>query len=312
MLLLLVSLARARLVNVTIDDTFGDARSGLVPRYTPQDYWGNSTGAHDRVNGTALARSSHWTIDNNIQCNISVLFYGTRIYTFMDIQVYDGMELSFFLDDEVHVPAKTYTRAEDSVTPHFERNVLVFESDPLPLDRHELTVFAAKHQHRPWYFDYAVYTTEDGGPGLTSGNAASSAPHQSQSPALQTTSRGKTSRGSQLAPTPSADPRAGRTGRQDNTSNVRIGASVGSVALLLLAACCALSVWKRRQRRQTDGRARGVTPYAARQQLLPVGESPDKLARWVDAQKAATDAQAPNDLPERNGLAGDSDAAKHC
>ncbi|EJD46667.1 hypothetical protein AURDEDRAFT_164124 [Auricularia subglabra TFB-10046 SS5] len=117
-----VSLARARLVNITIGDTYGDARSGLLPEYTPKEAWGNSTtGAAERVNGTASVRpskvcrsddraySSHATINNNIQCNITMLFHGTTIYTFMDIHVDDGMELPFFLDDEVHIPAKTYT-----------------------------------------------------------------------------------------------------------------------------------------------------------------------------------------------------------
>lgn len=43
LLFLLFSECWARLVNVTIDDTYGDARTGAIPSYAPAAQWGPVT-----------------------------------------------------------------------------------------------------------------------------------------------------------------------------------------------------------------------------------------------------------------------------
>ncbi len=76
-LLLLVSTTRAGLVNVTIDDTYGDLTTGQKPIYQPSGPWkGPSCTSCDIVPSAALALDGTWTAatyDPSLN-NISITF----------------------------------------------------------------------------------------------------------------------------------------------------------------------------------------------------------------------------------------------
>lgn len=289
----LVPRSQARLVNVTIDDTHGDARSGLLPQYTPEERWGSEEDKPGLFNGTG-----HFTAWDGVQVNVTMRFHGTKFYVFISVWTpTNPIELSFFLDEDMHRPVAHYTRAVDPETNAYttEDGVLAFASDALPLAQHELVVFSPDSQFPTWLFDYAMYTTED---------------VDDVAPGERTASHtGTSGTASSLPSEPTdKDPEApeGRPDFHNIGNDVRLGASIGGAALLILllvAVCWALRVWRRRQR---AARASRLNPFNARPAAVP--ELRDKLSLWNDvAEKTPAEQRASaNDAPGVDAAPGHS------
>jgi len=183
--LLLVALfqnAAAVITNYTIDDTLGDAVTGVRPVYLP------STGAWDNVAcpmcaiqpDPSFAFGRSWTaatyspkISNmSIQLN----FKGTAIYVFFILANYAGAGITtetdcdFTLDGAsrgkfVHIPSNSSD---------LQYNQLVFSATTLPNDNHMLLISTSGLDHNVFVnFDYAVYTVPDSNATTNPGTTAS-------------------------------------------------------------------------------------------------------------------------------------------
>ncbi|EJD46544.1 hypothetical protein AURDEDRAFT_164372 [Auricularia subglabra TFB-10046 SS5] len=144
-LLPLVSVSRARLVNVTIDDTYGDARTGRKPQYASQNVpWFSATPSQmgsipnwtDVHNSTLY--SLHDTGASQPRPTISLTFEGTVIYAFFVVTPWSSSSLTFFLDDEPG-PADHFT-LDAGAAPDYLYNQLLFKSRQLPQREHTLRV----------------------------------------------------------------------------------------------------------------------------------------------------------------------------
>ena len=106
--LLLVSAAQASFVNVSIDDTYGDAMTGQKPVDQPSGPWDGANCTHcDIVPSVALAFDGTWTAATynpgpNSNINITLSFTGQKkklIFTSMIHQTalpYRGLHLGIF------------------------------------------------------------------------------------------------------------------------------------------------------------------------------------------------------------------------
>ncbi|KZV84451.1 hypothetical protein EXIGLDRAFT_288776 [Exidia glandulosa HHB12029] len=166
--------AAGRLVNVTIDDTFGDERTGAIPKYTSAHLW-NARSATDgcttcyaQPDGSQFHHNT-WhdetTFTGQIPSNMSLSFMGTSIRMYcalankLDIKLTNrATHLAFYLDDSA-VPASTFDH-EPTNDPGFIYNQLVFESDNLPLGQHTVVLsnLGTLDKGSLVLFDYAVYT----------------------------------------------------------------------------------------------------------------------------------------------------------
>lgn len=77
-LLRFVPLSSARVVNVTIDDTYGDARTGLKVRYLPPNAWGTMTDFRDVSAGVDVPNLRNGTCASNFARpgNMTLTFNG--------------------------------------------------------------------------------------------------------------------------------------------------------------------------------------------------------------------------------------------
>ncbi|EJD46548.1 hypothetical protein AURDEDRAFT_164376 [Auricularia subglabra TFB-10046 SS5] len=150
----------ARLVEFTIDDTYGDARTGVKPQYAPDDAWGKL--AVTTTSGTPRTFDSNQVHNQTLHSPrtwgaISLPFEGVSIKIFV---VYDitspVVPFTVYLDDDPAALGGNYTPAASQANGRYVYNQLAYQSRQLPQRRHTLRV---EFQALAWtYFDYAMYT----------------------------------------------------------------------------------------------------------------------------------------------------------
>jgi len=167
---------------VYIDDQNGDEDTGLVPTYTPAQYWEQGS----KCPGCALQPNPSLTYDNTWHDAtydpvlrppgvdvINIFFSGTGIDVYYvkpysnNTYVTTSMNLSFTLD---HSQVGAYsTPSNNDASAGYTYNVLVYSTEGLAMQSHNLTIqsWAAS------LFDYAVYTVPDT---TTSSSSTSSTP----------------------------------------------------------------------------------------------------------------------------------------
>ncbi|EJD46502.1 hypothetical protein AURDEDRAFT_164330 [Auricularia subglabra TFB-10046 SS5] len=145
----------SRLINVTIDDTHGDPRTGVVPQYLPSDRW-LMAGDSQAYNGTL-----HQTATAGLG-TISISFTGIMVFAFFAFWPDAQIDVSFLLDNAAD-PATNFSRGPESEGGplNWEFNQLAFASGKIPPGEHVLFVTTPGSQNAPVRFDYAVYTTEE-------------------------------------------------------------------------------------------------------------------------------------------------------
>ncbi|EJD35803.1 hypothetical protein AURDEDRAFT_175142 [Auricularia subglabra TFB-10046 SS5] len=165
----------ARILNMTIDDTLGDERTGKLPQYEP-DWIPRSvggapcTGCGAQPDGS-LAFKGTWhdrsTYVKDPPCTISLDFSGSRIYVFFILHnnlgtVNKNTRVRFFLDSSVN-SAGDYVHVSDRAGVHYLYNQLVFDSTTLEFGNHNLLISSYSNgtDGSLALFDYAVYTTDD-------------------------------------------------------------------------------------------------------------------------------------------------------
>ncbi|EJD46563.1 hypothetical protein AURDEDRAFT_123994 [Auricularia subglabra TFB-10046 SS5] len=155
----------AALVNVTVDDTYGDERSGLRPSYEPANTWRPSPLLSSEAGGPDLSYTYDVTLREYVGSDgngtISLEFSGTSISVFVVALTVEFGALSpgpftFFLDNDAE-PAGQYVNPPGHRA-HLYRQP-AFHSVPLPLSNHSLRMVLPPLGSV--YFDYAIYTTDD-------------------------------------------------------------------------------------------------------------------------------------------------------
>lgn len=153
----------ARLFNVSIDDTHGDALTGLKPQYSPPSQWSSVAGAPpaDGWYDPSQLYNGTCTLNWIGAGNVSLTFTGTRIYVFFAISAAAEPDLTFYLDADP-APAGQYAAPDGSGVFRLRYNVLAFQSIQLAHGRHTLSMQLADAQDA--FFDYALYTSGEADP----------------------------------------------------------------------------------------------------------------------------------------------------
>ncbi|EJD46547.1 hypothetical protein AURDEDRAFT_164375 [Auricularia subglabra TFB-10046 SS5] len=277
-LLVFVSSSLARLVNVTIDDTFGDARTGVRPDYMPADLWIETCSS---CAGTIKDSPFDWSQVHNstlheplqhAEANMTLAFTGQKIYLYFVQNPTVDTVLTFYLDGASR-PAGTYSHRStkpssiDASLVLF--NQMLFESPTLPEANHSLIV-ATSARDFPVVFDYAIYTTMgvsmEETPSSTPELGATSASHVSssaQNTGASTGSDGRTTARPAVQTIQDSTTSTTMQARNPAKSSssiaqpVRpilgpvIGGAVGGLAALILGACL-FRILQRRRRQRVD------------------------------------------------------------
>ncbi|EJD46504.1 hypothetical protein AURDEDRAFT_164331 [Auricularia subglabra TFB-10046 SS5] len=305
-LFLLAGRCMSRVFNVTIDDKFGDERTGLIPLYIPEDRWTNSG------QGEAYKSTLHQRISDR-PGNISITFNGIMIYTFFAYWPASQVNLIFYLDDATsptkHFIHPPYTGSDPI---YWAFNLMAFQSDKLDPGEHTLLVSSPGGPDTPLSFDYAIYTVEEPDPVppdpdpssqttstplSTSGSTAGSSGNGPESPMSITPASAtrdadtRTLDSSAHTPSSPVTPDAGaHPGLAAGARTAAIAGGVGGAMLLLLLI---LFVLCRRRRRRTGrhdavespGRSgdASVTPFPARRtNAVPAPVASDKKSHRSD------------------------------
>ncbi|KAH9950607.1 hypothetical protein B0H21DRAFT_686449 [Amylocystis lapponica] len=172
LLLILYALCTSCIVakNVTIDDTYGDELTGVVPIYTPAQNWGDATcggcllkpDPSQAFDGTwhdstfdAVWRPGTPTINMTFNGTASAIYVFCILGNLGPFNATTSMQLVFTLDGQ---PAGGFNYAPNNKSQEFMFNVPVYSNTSLaalPADTlHNLIIqsFMAN------LFDYAVYT----------------------------------------------------------------------------------------------------------------------------------------------------------
>ncbi|KAJ7146060.1 hypothetical protein C8R44DRAFT_723912 [Mycena epipterygia] len=183
-----------RSVNRTIDDTFGDSVTGVLPRYSLASNgkvtWDNAVvcpqttcvWAPDKAN----TFNQTYMVSNSSNAKFTLTFSGTAIYvytiTINATQAGFSQQFSFFtqLDDNDDVQSSI----QFNHPPQPAYNVLLYSQTGLDNTTHTLAV--GPRSGVPLFFDFAMYTFEDEEPASTSstdssGSTPSTAPSGSSS-----------------------------------------------------------------------------------------------------------------------------------
>ncbi|KZV99323.1 hypothetical protein EXIGLDRAFT_831652 [Exidia glandulosa HHB12029] len=243
--------ALTKLVNVTIDDTNGDERTGVLPTYTvdpasQRDGWhpsdkgkpcsvcnANVDGSrtHDQTwhDGTAWAGER--------PANVTLSFSGITIYVYAILRN-TGPErptrLTFYLDDML---ADTYVHEQDASLGAFQYDQLVFSTKTnLRHGQHTLVVSNTQtsKQDSTFLFDYAVYTHDDAAEG--SGVTSTEGSDPTSSTIRQT-----------VDPSNVAVPVNVDHHSASSKTGVIVGAALGGAAFLVLLALGIVLLWNRRR-----------------------------------------------------------------
>lgn len=267
---------RARLSNVTIDDTLGDEHTGEIPQYSPEGWVARSPSGAPCDACTAQPDATHiykstWHdksafVQEQIPSTISMSFSGTRIYVYFILFNNIGTRnnntrLRFYLDG-FSDPTADYLHLGDPADDRYLYNQVVYDSHDLKHANHTLLISSYSNgtDGSVALFDRAVYTTE---------------PDDDSTPVVGPTA-------SPTVPAPTSQIDKGNSAHTPHLG-ILIGSSVAGA--LVLALISAAGVWFYFWRRR--GRAR-LEPLNAH---LP-GRSQDAVTvacwdRWA-AKKAAS------------------------
>ncbi|EJD35796.1 hypothetical protein AURDEDRAFT_188607 [Auricularia subglabra TFB-10046 SS5] len=256
----------ARMLNVTIDDTLGDARTGAIPQYG-QSWRARSVGGapcnecRAQPDG-ARAFKGTWhdksTYEKDPRATVSLEFSGSRIYVFFILFNDIGTStkdtrLKFYLDGSPD-SAGDFLHPSDAAGEPYLYNQLVFDSQSLELGNHTLLIssYSDGESGSLALFDYAVYTMDD-----------ASHPETPQ------------------VPGPPSDNGGGRS----SPSAAVIGGSVagGLVAALLLGVAFWLYVRRRRRNGLSSAQGPVMESYAHDVSVEPFAPPP---ASYSDAQSS--------------------------
>ncbi|KZV94339.1 hypothetical protein EXIGLDRAFT_708888 [Exidia glandulosa HHB12029] len=231
LLLALATWTTAQLVNVTIDDTTGDKRTGVMPVYTVDPNstmggWGWSGSCPGCIShpDIALVHGGTWHSDTawvgDGPSNVTMSFNGVAVYVFGVLKDDDKalpVNLRFFIDSKLvgsyeHQPVP----AKDAYT----YNVPLFSAISLEEKEHNFVISNTQTGHpSTLFFDYVLYTTFQ--PSTTAGTAT---PHNSQ------------------------ESNTSQPGSNQVGTGVIIGSILGAFALLILAISVLLSRYHCRRR----------------------------------------------------------------
>lgn len=179
-----VSVVLGKLVNVTVDDQFGDSLSGTIPTYTPASKWatGPQCTACSAQPDPSRAFNGTWhDSTNQLRDPSSVITYnftgkscnivqkapvtkastGTAVYAFFILANQYSLygtsytSLSFMLDDQYEGP---FNHQPDQVSQYYY-NVSMFAKADLDNKEHTIVIYnTAASQASLILFDYLVYT----------------------------------------------------------------------------------------------------------------------------------------------------------
>ena len=185
----------AALVNVTVDDTYGNNDRTVIPTYTPNNSSWHLGSPTEQCSVCAIKPSEfdtsqiydqtwhHATYFIGIPVQVSVTFHGTAVYVYNVIPNYlkganTYVDLSFSIDG---VTVGQFQHTPDSSSTILY-NHLVFANTGLSNAVHTLVMSASGSKESLIFFDYLVYTTEvdDTAAATTSGAASSSASSNAQ------------------------------------------------------------------------------------------------------------------------------------
>ncbi|EPQ51816.1 hypothetical protein GLOTRDRAFT_96075 [Gloeophyllum trabeum ATCC 11539] len=176
-LLMLVHFSAAVMVNITIDDTYGDEKTGLKPNWVVGFEFQSLECQHPGTNpiltttclqgvDSSLAYNQTWTgmtinqttstLGGLTQLNLT--FNGTAIYVYHVIPaINDFSETTFGIAyslDEDDSKLEAYSK-----TPHTQYNQLAYSREGLSPSTHTLGVTIGDPGLPQMFFDYAIYTS---------------------------------------------------------------------------------------------------------------------------------------------------------
>ncbi|EJD07322.1 uncharacterized protein FOMMEDRAFT_71938 [Fomitiporia mediterranea MF3/22] len=155
-------------VNITVDDQAGDANSGVLPKYSPDNTWTEGNGCQTCAlhPNASLAIDNSWH-DTTFQptgppMNITISFTGIAVYAFFIVpdsvqgDATVGTDLIFTLDGQ---QAGTFTHSPTG-SADFLYNVPCFVKSGLSNSSHQLVISAASPDggSTAVLFDYLQYT----------------------------------------------------------------------------------------------------------------------------------------------------------
>jgi len=266
LILLLARQAFGSLVNITIDDTFGDPRTGHLPFYLPQAAWTNSSGlcVGEACWGQApplCARNRTWHASasipqepETIASELVVQFEGSAIYVYgiLDSSIgtfVSSTSLRFLVDGELSnwvFEANPTTAANEA---EYECNALVYSNTELPHGVHNITIVngGPPYPASLFIFDYAVYTFDNGmaGDNQTTSNRTNPTPPTRPTISSSTSVSPQASSGGSLSTNPSSAP----------SKHLSPGAIAGIViavvgSLLVIGGAIAFIHFQKRRERQ--------------------------------------------------------------
>lgn len=175
-LLALAAGVTAGLVNITIDDTYGDPQTGLPPWYSSAHAWNERTIADGcescgaRPDGRQMYKET-WhdetTFPDQIPSNMTFSFSGTMLYIYCVLAnnvnlFHRDTRLAIYIDNSL-TPVAQFHHAPDPGVDGFIYDQLVFKSDPLEDREHTVLVsnWADGDSGSLVLFDYAIYTTNE-------------------------------------------------------------------------------------------------------------------------------------------------------
>ncbi|EJF59405.1 hypothetical protein DICSQDRAFT_128272 [Dichomitus squalens LYAD-421 SS1] len=167
------------LVNVTVDDTFGDPTTGFIPQYLPDEHSGTIGAWHSgNSSETDDWSTSHWTpgvldvfeiynqtwhdsTPQNGPAQVVVNFTGTAVYVYNVVpntvtKTTTKTNMTFSIDGKV---LDNFTHPPDE-TGIILYNQLVFSITELPPSPHTLVISAEGEGQSFICFDYLLYTTD--------------------------------------------------------------------------------------------------------------------------------------------------------
>ncbi|EJD35789.1 hypothetical protein AURDEDRAFT_175129 [Auricularia subglabra TFB-10046 SS5] len=176
LLLALAAGASAGLVNITVDDTYGDPQTGIAPGYTSLHAWNERTVADGctscgaRPDGKQMYKET-WhdetTFPGQIPSNMTFSFNGTMLYIYCVLAnnvnlFHRDTRLAIYIDNLLS-PVAQFLHTPDLGVDGFIYDQLVFKSDPLEDREHTVLVsnWADGDSGSLVLFDYAIYTMKE-------------------------------------------------------------------------------------------------------------------------------------------------------
>lgn len=239
-LLLQYHLAWAAIVNRTIDDTFGDSDTHLVPVYFPatDGTWKDQTCIGCAISlDTKQAFKQTYTAatysPSTGKISVTLTFNGTAIWVYFILPNNNGEGITTITDCDFTMnkdPAVNFRHAPDLTKTDADYNQLVYSRTDLPFATHTLEISTQANFNTYINFDYAIYTHDDDGIlGATPTSATGT-----------TTTKTTTSSGTATA--------GGASSKSHSPTGAIAGGVVGGI--VAVAAIILLLFFRRRQKRE--------------------------------------------------------------